>query len=586
MMIISRKKILLAIILVLFISFALLLIPFCNVFASTDNVFVDLEEILSNYKIREDSYNSFVSDGYSLYFIQPGGTLYIDNNKSTYDAHVVMYTHKDETPFSYTRSIYFNSTDKIDVDEYQLKPLSMDSTTLNENIDWIKFECQNSCPILAFVKNGNYNSEESVDITFTYYVPEFGVEVDETKTSYAPNTFGSVVGRVYGTNLPTYGTVKVDLYKQDLSTGSSVLIEEKVEWIGTVDSSFSYNFDCPPIEIGSYYLYARFISEREILYEATAPFELDGTIKDYEDVIVRDGDTYYVDSAYYNKVFKISRPKHYNLYNDDIWFDIQTPLSKDGGFTTTNIFGNFVYTDSFGLIDILLEDNPHPKKLNRKVDVYLNNVLIKEYDFKNFASVTGYLPSALLNRGKNTLFVVSNQKMYEEGPVYFKWLAPDGTYRFIHSSVEFFYKTKDGSNGLIVETDDFSGGSSGGGGGSGGGGAFSDDNMPNDGSSGNGYIGFTGLDTPPDRSNYTDDIFGTIGYGLDFIVYVISMPFKVLFNGLEWLISNFLTLFSWVGQLSAIIGSWFNFLPREVRSLLLGGFMCSIIAFVLKLFRK
>lgn len=572
---INSKKIYLSIILVLFILFSLLFIPCCKVFASDEPVDV--------YGFSQSRYDNLASQGFIHYYAQPGGKLKIDNNIEPYNATIFYYSHKDDTAFC-TKSLYDEDNNIRFVETHEIDYKSGSGFQLNDYYIAAECEFENNYPVLVFFKNGSYNSEESSGITFTYFPPEFGVEVDLTKSSFAPETYGSVVGRVYGTYLPSFGTIEVDLYKENLSTGSSDLIEERLLWISNIDTDFSFNFECPPLEIGSYSLHAKFIVDDEIKYEDTEPFELDGTIKDYTSVIVRDGEGYQVDSAYFNRVFRILNPKHFNLYNEEVWFEINTPLSNDGGYTSKNILGNYVYTDSFALKDIL--SDLLGNTFNRKVDVYLNNVLIKEYDFKNFSGVTGYLPSALLNRGKNTLFVVSSQGSPEESSEYFNWLAPDGTYRYIHSAIEFFYKTKEGSGGLIVETGDFSGGSSGGGGGSGGGGAFSDEDMPNDGSTGQGYIGFTGLDTPPDRSNYPDDIFGTIGYALDFIFYVISMPFKVLFGALEWLISNFLTLFSWVGQLSSLIGSWFNFLPKEVRSLLLGGFMCSIIAFVLKLFRK
>ena len=51
------------------------------------------------------------------------------------------------------------------------------------------------------------------------------------------------------------------------------------------------------------------------------------------------------------------------------------------------------------------------------------------------------------------------------------------------------------------------------------------------------------LASSPDRANYSDDIFGTIGYALDFIIYILSMPFKVLFGaGMDFPISNLVFL--------------------------------------------
>lgn len=603
---VNSKKIYLSIILVLFILFSLLFIPCCNVYAADLTLTIDDFEAFSSYGFNITDYyyyygqpdidvveyfNNYISGASEVddfLFIQPGGNLYLSNYADPpTNGNMSFFYNKNDLPVSLDYDIYErNSDDVIKNKDRIFSNMNFSRVSLTNSVKGVDFLASDvDYPILiALEKGAEIDYEKSSGISRTFYNSEFGVEVDLTKSSFAPETYGSVVGRVYGTSLPAFGTIEVDLYKENLATGSSDLIEDNLFWIGTLGSDFSFNFECPPLEVGSYSFHAKFIINDEVKYEGTESFELDGTIKDYEALIVRDGESYHVDTAYFNKVFKISSPKHYNLYNNEIWFDINTPLSKDGGFSFKNILGNYAYTDSFALKDVL--SDLLGNTFNRKVDVYLNNVLIKEYDFKNFSGVTGYLPSALLNRGKNTLFVVSSQGLPEESSEYFNWLAPDGTYRYIHSAIEFFYKTKEGSGGLIVETDDFSGGSSGGGGGSGGGGAFSDDDMINDGSSGQGYIGFTGLDTPPDRSNYPDDIFGTIGYALDFIFYVISMPFKVLFGALEWLISNFLTLFSWVGQLSALIGSWFNFLPREVRSLLLGGFMCSIIAFVLKLFRK
>ncbi len=498
--------------------------------------------------------------------------------------------HKDDTAF-WTQLLYDQNNNQIFAGKRELTPGSIGGFQMNDYYIAAECEFENNYPVLVFLKNASYNSEKSSNITFTYYPSEFGVEVDFTKSSFAPETYGSVVGRVYGFSLPSFGTIEVDLYKENLGTGSSELIEENLYAISTLYSAFSFNFKCPPLEVGSYYFHAKYILDDEIIYEDTEPFELDGTIKNYEGVIIRDGESYHVDTEYFNKVFEIVSPKHYNLYNDDIRFEIYAPLAQNGGYSTYNKFwGTHAYSDSFEIKDDL--STLLGEQFNRKIEVYLNNVLIKEYDFKHVGIVNGYLPTSLLNRGKNTLFVVSSQGLdwVDENPIFFTWQAPDGTYRYIHSSVEFFYKTKEGSTGLEVEEDD--GRSSGArihtvpGGGS--------SDMPNDGFSGrgggsgsnNGYIDFTGLGTPPDRSNYSNDIFGTIGYALDFIIYISSMPFKVLFGGLEWLITNFLTLFSWVGQLASIIGSWFNFLPREVRSLLLGGFMCSIIAFVLRLFRK
>jgi hypothetical protein len=96
----------------------------------------------------------------------------------------------------------------------------------------------------------------------------------------------------------------------------------------------------------------------------------------------------------------------------------------------------------------------------------------------------------------------------------------------------------------------------------------------------------TDLGEAPNRENYSDDILGTVQFGFDTVLYYILYPFKLLGQGIGIFISSFADGFSWVGQLSALVGSWFMYLPQEIRAIFMGTFLCVIIAFIIGLFRR
>ena len=94
------------------------------------------------------------------------------------------------------------------------------------------------------------------------------------------------------------------------------------------------------------------------------------------------------------------------------------------------------------------------------------------------------------------------------------------------------------------------------------------------------------LNSPqPDRSAYDDGVLGSIEYGFDTLGYWITYPFKLVADGIKSLVSMISSGFDWVTDLSGIIGGWFSFLPVEVRTLLLGSFVCVIIAFIIRTFK-
>lgn len=89
----------------------------------------------------------------------------------------------------------------------------------------------------------------------------------------------------------------------------------------------------------------------------------------------------------------------------------------------------------------------------------------------------------------------------------------------------------------------------------------------------------------PKREDYSDDIWGAVSWGFDSIIYYITFPFKLIGDGIAYVIDLFGTAFGWVGQISSLIASWFSFIPVPLMALIYGTITCTFIAFIIKLFR-
>jgi hypothetical protein len=89
----------------------------------------------------------------------------------------------------------------------------------------------------------------------------------------------------------------------------------------------------------------------------------------------------------------------------------------------------------------------------------------------------------------------------------------------------------------------------------------------------------------PTRDQYEDGILGAIEYGLDLVGYWVSYPFVLIGEGISSMVKGFEQGFEWVGEFAAMIGSWFLFLPPEIRALMIGVIVCAMITMVIKLFK-
>ena len=263
------------------------------------------------------------------------------------------------------------------------------------------------------------------------------------------------------------------------------------------------------------------------------------------------GNSIHTVDNYFNRIWVIENPIKNLTYNSVPSVRIKGNLEfleKQG------ILQKWGYknVDNIDEIDVSL-----PYGLGKLNSVWLNDYYLGEFNFENVESLNFNfnIPESKLNRGLNTIYITS----YTGSDISRTYanFERNGSYHHLFSGIDFYYKTSDLP-------------------GPGGGGVGGDDPY-NDG---------INIGNPPNRANYQSGIYGDIQFALDYIVYLIKIPFKVIFGGLGWLVENFTNMFSWVGELTSMIGTWFGFLPSEIRLLILGVIVCTFVGFAISIFKK
>ena len=406
------------------------------------------------------------------------------------------------------------------------------------------------------LSNEGYLNDEGVSIIGGYatydtaayaldHQPSFEINPNQNST-YICNKEGSVIVDIVGNN-QNDGTLKVELFKV-VGTSYSLVQTMYENTFENGYNDFNINLSLPSLELGNYRVIANYKPHGEFNYPRHFDFE---TVLPDDNTKVRinlGGETIEVDN-YYNSIWEIKEPKRNLSYNEK-------PNLK--------IIGNKKYLEKQGIlelwnynVDVFKDYNEIslalPYGLGTVFNVYINEFFVGMYEFSNIDNLTFSItiPESKLNRGLNTVYITSHssREFATEKVKFWK----DGGYRYLFSGVDFYYKSI-GDNELEHPYE-----------------------PPIDGGLG---------DVPPKRSDYPEGIAGDLQYYFATILYYIGMPFRLLFNAINWLLTNFANLFSWVGQLNSMILSWFSFLPMEIRVLLMGVIVCSFIAFVLAIFRK
>lgn len=382
-------------------------------------------------------------------------------------------------------------------------------------------------------------------------LPKLNAELLEGNT-YKPYKNNSVRFNVEGENLPD-GYFNISLHKKVNDVKTRVATIYTAEWD---NSQFSDIFDCGMLELGQYeidviYTYEDTNTGLTRTAFASLSFTIEESeLEDERYSVSLGGQSIQVDK-YFNQIWQIEYPKKNILYNvvPQLKFKgNEFYLSKLGLLQYWNYNTKFLYNSN--LWSIFGEHYP-------KVNIYLNNHLIDTVNFSTLANLNlNYtIPESKLNRGLNTVYITTyNYLSYSDDYVDF---YKDGGYRYLFSGVDFYYKSSEGSNPDIPPDEDL----------------------------GHGPGGIDWGEVP-DRSNYREDWIGDIQYGIDYLAYLISLPFKVIFGGIEFLVSNFTNMFSWVGSLTAMIGEWFGFIPAEIRLLTLGVIVCTFVGFAISIFKK
>lgn len=391
---------------------------------------------------------------------------------------------------------------------------------------------------------GGYATYDTASYAWDHQ-PSFEINPNPNST-YICNREGSVIVDIVGNN-QNDGTLKVELFKV-VGTSYSLVQTLYENTFENGYNDFNINLSLPSLELGNYRVIANYKPHGEFNYPRHFDFE---TVLPDDNTKVRvnlGGEIIEVDN-YYNSIWEIKEPKRNLSYN-------VKPNLK--------IIGNTKYLEKQGLLELwnynvdVFKDYEEislalPYGLGTVFNVYINEFFVGMYEFSNIDNLTFSItiPESKLNRGLNTVYITSHSsREFATDKVKF-W--KDGGYRYLFSGIDFYYKT--------TELED---------------GEFPDDLPPDS----------IDIDTPPNRSDYPEGIAGDIQYYFATLMYYIGMPFRILFNAISWLITNFANLFSWVGQLNSMILSWFSFLPMELRVLLMGVIVCSFIAFILAIFRK
>lgn len=400
---------------------------------------------------------------------------------------------------------------------------------------------QNNPDVLVI---GGYATYDTASYAWDHQ-PSFEINPNPNST-YICNREGSVIVDIVGNN-QNDGTLKVELFKV-VGTSYSLVQTLYENTFENGYNDFNINLSLPSLELGNYRVIANYKPHGEFNYPRHFDFE---TVLPDDNTKVRvnlGGEIIEVDN-YYNSIWEIKEPKRNLSYN-------VKPNLK--------IIGNTKYLEKQGLLELwnynvdVFKDYEEislalPYGLGTVFNVYINEFFVGMYEFSNIDNLTFSItiPESKLNRGLNTVYITSHSsREFATDKVKF-W--KDGGYRYLFSGIDFYYKT--------TELED---------------GEFPDDLPPDS----------IDIDTPPNRSDYPEGIAGDIQYYFATLMYYIGMPFRILFNAISWLITNFANLFSWVGQLNSMILSWFSFLPMELRVLLMGVIVCSFIAFILAIFRK
>ena len=370
--------------------------------------------------------------------------------------------------------------------------------------------------------------------------------------NYMPYSANSVMFDVLGSNLPD-GSLDITLYK--IVDGNKTRVKTITSFENEIPE-LNERYACGQLELGDY--------EIEIIY--TYPDDETGLNKVAFDTLnftisnsssqdgtydISLGDSIHTVDNYFNRIWVIENPIKNLTYNSVPSVRIKGNLEfleKQG------ILQKWGYknVDNIDEIDVSL-----PYGLGKLNSVWLNDYYLGEFNFENVESLNFNfnIPESKLNRGLNTIYITS----YTGSDISRTYanFERNGSYHHLFSGIDFYYKTSEQP-------------------GPGGGGVGGDDPY-NDG---------IDIGSPPNRANYQSGIYGDIQYALDYIVYLIKIPFKVIFGGLGWLVENFTNMFSWVGELTSMIGTWFGFLPNEIRLLILGVIVCTFVGFAISIFKK
>lgn len=97
--------------------------------------------------------------------------------------------------------------------------------------------------------------------------------------------------------------------------------------------------------------------------------------------------------------------------------------------------------------------------------------------------------------------------------------------------------------------------------------------------------GYSDGQNPPDPGNYDPGILGQIRYLIDTIGYWIMTPFRLLSEGLTYVLEQVNSVLGWASNFSIMIGSLFSFLPTQIVSLISLSFVAIIVITLIKAVR-
>ena len=397
---------------------------------------------------------------------------------------------------------------------------------------------------------GGYYSYEDA-LAALNLMPQISGSFLDTNT-YLPYSANSVMFDVLGSNLPN-GSLDISLYK---------IVDGNKTRVKTIDSfenelnELNERYTCGQLELGDYeveiiYTYPDVETGLNKVAFETLNFTISNSSSQNGTYEVSLGNSIHTVDNYFNRIWVIENPIKNLTYNS---------------VPSVRIKGNLEFLEKQGIlqkwgyknVDIIDEiDVSIPYGLGKLNSVWLNDYYLGEFNFENVESLNFNfnIPESKLNRGLNTIYITS----YTGSDISRTYanFERNGSYHHLFSGIDFYYKTSDQP-------------------GPGGGGVGGDDPY-NDG---------IDIGSPPNRANYQSGLYGDIQFALDYIVYLIKIPFKVIFGGLGWLVENFTNMFSWVGELTSMIGTWFGFLPSEIRLLILGVIVCTFVGFAISIFKK